>query len=87
MSFGGDQFVLPQQLVQLGEFYSFFYVAITGANLITAAVTPVLREYVHCFGEEHCFPLAFGTPSVVMLIALGERIFSAFCSSTLSFAL
>lgn len=74
MSFGGDQFILPQQLVQLGEFYSFFYVAITTANLITAGVTPVLREYVHCFGEEHCFPLAFGTPSIVMLLALGKKI-------------
>lgn len=72
MSFGGDQFVLPQQLVQLGEFYSFFYVAISAANFISSGVTPVLREHVHCFQEDQCFSLAFGTPSVVMLIALSE---------------
>lgn len=65
--------MLPQQLVQLGEFYSLFYVAITAANLITSAVTPVLREYVHCFEEDHCFPLAFGVPSIIILIALGKK--------------
>ena len=31
---------------------------------------PILRNDVKCFGMDNCFPLAFGVPSILMLIAL-----------------
>ena len=32
-------------------------------------ITPILRQDVHCFGQESCYPLAFGLPAALMLIA------------------
>lgn len=32
-------------------------------------ITPILRQDVHCFGQESCYPLAFGLPAVLMLVA------------------
>lgn len=32
-------------------------------------VTPILRVDVHCFGKKNCYPLAFGVPALLMIIA------------------
>lgn len=76
-AFGGDQFKMPQQAVQLAGFFSLFYFSINSGSLISTTITPILRENVHCFGSDSCFPLAFGVPSVLMALSIGE-------SSTLS---
>lgn len=68
-AFGGDQFILPQQERQLVQFFSVFYFSINAGSLISTILTPVFREDIHCFGEEDCFPLAFGVPGVLMIIA------------------
>ncbi|CAG0887083.1 unnamed protein product [Darwinula stevensoni] len=69
-AFGGDQFVIPGQEKQLGQFFSAFYFAINGGSLISTFLTPILREDVHCFGDKSCFPLAFGVPAALMITSL-----------------
>ncbi|CAG2100675.1 unnamed protein product, partial [Medioppia subpectinata] len=68
-AFGGDQFG-PGQEKQLAKYFSFFYMAINAGGFVTTFVTPIMREDVHCFGRDSCFPLAFGIPAVLMLTAL-----------------
>lgn len=68
-AFGGDQFVLPQQERQLTQFFSIFYFSINAGSLISTYVTPILRDNIHCFGND-CYSLAFGIPAILMLIAL-----------------
>lgn len=79
-SFGGDQFVLPQQALQLQRFFSIFYFSINAGSLISTFFTPILRNNVKCFNQETCFPLAFGTPSVLMIISIGKenKMFNSF---------
>ncbi|XP_046443391.1 peptide transporter family 1-like isoform X5 [Daphnia pulex] len=69
-AFGGEQFVRPQQDKQLEQFFSVFYFAINAGSLISTFVTPILREDVHCFGSNSCFPLAFGVPALLMIVAV-----------------
>lgn len=69
-AFGGDQFKVPEQAKQLAMFFSLFYFAINAGSLISTWVTPILREDVHCFGDQDCFSLAFGVPAFLMLISL-----------------
>lgn len=79
-SFGGDQFDLPDQEVYLQKFFSIFYFSINAGSLISTSITPELRKDVQCFGRTSCFPLAFGVPAVLMLIAIfifvcGKRLY------------
>ncbi|CAG0912208.1 unnamed protein product [Notodromas monacha] len=69
-AFGGDQFVLPDQERELQQFFSVFYFSINAGSLISTTLTPILREDVHCFGEQSCYSLAFGVPAVLMVVAL-----------------
>lgn len=69
-SFGGDQFVLPQQERQLQRFFSVFYFSINAGSVLSSFLTPMLREY-HCLGSnEDCYPLAFGLPAALMIASL-----------------
>ena len=70
-AFGGEQFVRPEQDRQLEQFFSYFYISINAGSLLSTLLTPILREDVQCFGQSSCFPLAFGVPAVLMLIAIG----------------
>ncbi|ODN00565.1 Solute carrier family 15 member 2 [Orchesella cincta] len=77
---GGEQFILPQQENQLKQFFSLFFFAITIGNMISTVITPVFRRDVSCFGMENCYPLAFGVPSTIMLLAIvvfvsGRRLY------------
>ncbi|KAH8420454.1 hypothetical protein KR009_010557, partial [Drosophila setifemur] len=79
-AFGGDQFSLPAQSLQLAKFFSLFYFAINAGSMISTTVTPILRADVHCFGEQDCFSLAFGVPAVLMIISVlifvaGKRLY------------
>ncbi|XP_065218370.1 peptide transporter family 1 isoform X1 [Planococcus citri] len=79
-SFGGDQFVLPDQSLQLQRFFSIFYFSINAGSLISTFFTPILRNNVKCFGQDSCFPLAFGTPAILMIVSVvifvcGRRLY------------
>lgn len=69
-AFGGDQFKLPMQAAQMATFFSIFYFAINSGSLISTFVTPILRNDVQCFGDNDCFSLAFGVPSVLMITSI-----------------
>lgn len=69
-AFGGDQFKLPEQTKDLATFFSLFYFAINAGSMLSTFVTPILREDVHCFGDKDCFSLAFGVPSILMLLSV-----------------
>lgn len=71
-AFGGDQFKLPEQAAQIATFFSLFYFTINSGSLISTYLTPILRKDVHCFGDDSCFPLAFGLPAVLMIVAVGK---------------
>lgn len=68
-AFGGDQFVLPQQERQLGQFFSIFYFSINLGALLSTIVTPLIREGTTCFGEQ-CYFAAFGLPALLMGVAM-----------------
>ncbi|CAG2110384.1 unnamed protein product, partial [Medioppia subpectinata] len=68
-AFGGDQFG-PGQEKHLARFFSFFYIAINAGSLLSTSTTPIMREDVMCFGRTSCYPLAFGVPAVLMIVAL-----------------
>eukprot|EP00102_Acyrthosiphon_pisum_P021995 XP_016659205.1 PREDICTED: solute carrier family 15 member 2 isoform X1 [Acyrthosiphon pisum] len=69
-AFGGDQFQLPQQEKHLQHFATKFTLAVYTGSLISTFLMPELRHSIHCFGRDTCFPLAFGVPTIMMLIAI-----------------
>jgi len=78
-AFGGDQFKLPEQELQLTSFFAVFYFAINAGSLISTVATPIFREDIHCLGQEDCYSLAFSVPAILMLIALGVCVQMHFC--------
>ncbi|XP_072159100.1 peptide transporter family 1 isoform X1 [Bemisia tabaci] len=72
-AFGGDQFVLPQQVRELKRFFSIFYFTNNVGGVVAAFSSPILRQDVKCFGLSTCYPVAFG-------------ILLASCSSPLSYS-
>ncbi|KAI9223832.1 POT family-domain-containing protein [Blastocladiella britannica] len=66
-AFGGDQFH-PSQTSAITIYFSMFYFAINSGSLFSMVMTPLLRSQ-KCFGRDDCFPLAFGTPSLLMLVS------------------
>lgn len=88
-AFGGDQFVLPEQSLQLQRFFSFFYFSINAGSMISTFLTPALRNDVKCFGQNSCFPLAFGVPAILMIVSVGTKFIylTFFISVSLSHAL
>lgn len=33
-------------------------------------ITPIFRSDISCFGQSSCYPLAFGVPALLMIVAL-----------------
>ncbi|GBO42424.1 Peptide transporter family 1, partial [Araneus ventricosus] len=68
-AFGGDQFSSRQEK-ERQKFFSVFYFAINGGSVLSTLLTPILRADVHCLGSNSCYPLAYGIPAVLMIVAL-----------------
>lgn len=69
-AFGGDQFANHQEK-QRRTFFSVFYLCINGGSLLSTIITPILRAQkcgIHTKME--CYPLAFGVPAALMVVAL-----------------
>jgi dipeptide/tripeptide permease len=66
-SFGGDQFHTTQTKT-IAIFFSVFYFMVNAGSVLSMWITPILRS-VHGFGQKSCYPLAFGLPAVLMLVA------------------
>ena len=69
-SFGGEQFILPEQQKHILTFFSLFYFAVNCGSLVSTLLSPILRSNVTCFGQESCYPLAFGVAAALMFIAV-----------------
>ncbi|XP_050436409.1 peptide transporter family 1-like isoform X2 [Adelges cooleyi] len=69
-TFGGDQFIMPEQQNQFLIYTKMYLSAVQIGGLVASFLSPEFRKNVHCFGRNSCYPLAFGVPSVLMLIAL-----------------
>ena len=73
-AFGGDQFVRPQQERQLEQYFSIIYCMFNAGSILGTYVPPYLREKVSCFGDRSCFPVAFGVPTIVMIVATSTNL-------------
>ena len=71
VSFGADQFVLPQQRSEMSTFFGIFYASINFGSMISTILTPIFRKQ-SCLGEDECYTLAFGVPAVLMFVAVSE---------------
>ncbi|CAL2041173.1 unnamed protein product [Caenorhabditis brenneri] len=66
-AFGGDQF--PAHYTRMiSIFFSMFYFSINAGSLVSMALTPYMRS-MSCFGNDSCYPLAFGIPAFLMIVA------------------
>ncbi|XP_056157187.1 solute carrier family 15 member 1-like [Lampris incognitus] len=69
-AFGGDQFEDHQEK-QRSTFFSIFYLSINAGSLLSTVITPILRAQecgIHTL--QKCYPLAFGVPAALMVVAL-----------------
>lgn len=72
VSFGGDQFKLPEQGAQLVTFFSVFYITLRVGALLSMTTAPILRNDYKCFGKDHCFPLVFGASAIFAILAISK---------------
>lgn len=77
-SLGADQ-ISAKHILQIQLFFSLFYFSINLGSVISTIVTPILRTN-GCFGFTDCYPLAFGVPGMLMIIAtimfaLGKNLY------------
>ena len=61
---------MPEQAKHMKSFFSMFYASINGGSLISTILTPILRQNTKCFGQDSCYPLAFGVPAALMIVAI-----------------
>ncbi|ETN86941.1 POT family protein [Necator americanus] len=66
-AFGGDQFEVGQERM-LSLFFSVFYFSINAGSMISTFISPIFRSQP-CLGQDSCYPLAFGIPAVLMILA------------------
>ncbi|KAI1703001.1 POT family domain-containing protein [Ditylenchus destructor] len=66
-SFGADQFE-PHQGKMISLFFSVFYFALNAGSMISTFVSPIFRAQ-SCLDQDSCYPLAFGIPAILMVIA------------------
>ncbi|KAJ8003349.1 hypothetical protein DPEC_G00147410 [Dallia pectoralis] len=69
-AFGGDQFEDHQEK-QRSAFFSIFYLSINAGSLLSTIITPMLRaQECGINSQQKCYPLAFGVPAALMVVAL-----------------
>lgn len=66
-SFGGDQFEKGQERM-LSLFFSVFYFSINAGSMISTFISPLMRSK-SCLGQDSCYPMAFGIPAILMIVA------------------
>uniref|UniRef100_A0A3Q3NCN9 Solute carrier family 15 member 1b n=1 Tax=Mastacembelus armatus TaxID=205130 RepID=A0A3Q3NCN9_9TELE len=80
-AFGGDQFQDHQEK-QRSTFFSIFYLSINAGSLLSTVITPILRgQECGIHTKQKCYPLAFGVPAALMVVALivfivGSRMYN-----------
>ncbi len=69
--FGAEQFQLPEQEAKMKQYFSWFYASINLGATASTLLTPNLRNQ-ECLDASSCFPLAFGVPAALMVVALSK---------------
>ncbi|XP_019872597.1 solute carrier family 15 member 2-like [Aethina tumida] len=69
-AFGGEQFHLPDQQDLLTHFFSIFYFTINLGGFVGMILTPIMRKWISCFGDDTCYALGFGFPAALMLLSI-----------------
>ncbi|XP_063394324.1 uncharacterized protein LOC134679353 [Cydia fagiglandana] len=69
-AFGGEQFRLPEEERQLQRFFSTFYCTVNLGGFIGMVLTPALRRGVMCFGDDTCYALGFGFPTLLVFLSI-----------------
>ena len=72
LSYSVLNFFYNYTLYEDQRFFSLFYAAVNCGSLISVLLTPILRAETQCFGQESCYPLAFGVPAVLMCVAVSK---------------
>ncbi|RCN45104.1 POT family protein [Ancylostoma caninum] len=52
----------------LSLFFSMFYFSINAGSMISTFISPIFRSQP-CLGQDSCYPLAFGIPAILMILA------------------
>jgi len=73
-SFGAEQFQIPEQEEKMKQYFSWFYASINLGAAASTFLTPNLRN-LECLNADSCFPLAFGVPACLMVVALSKETF------------
>uniref|UniRef100_A0A3B4APN8 Solute carrier family 15 member 1 n=1 Tax=Periophthalmus magnuspinnatus TaxID=409849 RepID=A0A3B4APN8_9GOBI len=62
--------VMPSEK-QRSTFFSIFYLSINAGSLLSTIITPILRaQQCGIHTKQQCYPLAFGVPAALMVVAL-----------------
>ncbi|XP_063374079.1 solute carrier family 15 member 2-like [Cydia amplana] len=69
-AFGGEQFRMPEEERQLQRFFSTFYCTVNLGGFMGSVLTPALRRGVMCFGDDTCYALGFGFPTLLVLLSI-----------------
>ncbi|XP_063634484.1 uncharacterized protein LOC134805114 [Cydia splendana] len=69
-AFGGEQFRLPEEERLLQRFFSTFYCTVNLGGFIGMVLTPALRRGVMCFGDDTCYALGFGFPTLLVFLSI-----------------
>lgn len=46
-----------------------FYFSINAGSVVSTFLTPMMRS-ASCFGQNSCYPLAFGVPAILLILAI-----------------
>lgn len=68
----------------VASYFAIFYAAINSGSLVSTVLTPILREDVKCFDDDHCYSLAFAIPGGLMIFALSKLYFKTRSNSLIN---
>lgn len=66
----GDLFKLPEQAAKLDEFFSLQFICLKLGQVSGMTLLPILRADVACNEEKDCYPIAYGTATLMMIFSI-----------------
>lgn len=81
-TYGANQYH-STEVDSIALYFVLFYFAYNVGSIISRLVNPILRHGVQCFGNDDCFPVAFGISGISMLmVAILTTIANQYSAST-----
>jgi len=66
-TYGAQQYQ-PTEVKSIALFFNLYYFVFNCGTITSRFISPILRREVKCFGNDDCFPLAFGIPGIFMIL-------------------